>query len=117
MKARIIRIGNSRGLRLPKPLIEQAGVSDEVDLQIREGTIVISRIESPRAGWAGAAASLKRNGGEYLLLDQHPARFDESGGNGEGSGGPPRRRAADRPRSDGRRGGQEGSAMRGRVTG
>lgn len=78
MKARIIRIGNSRGLRLPKPLIEQAGISDEVDLQIREGAIIISRIESPRAGWADAAAVLNRNGGDGLLLDQHPTRFDES---------------------------------------
>ncbi|MDM7992717.1 MAG: AbrB/MazE/SpoVT family DNA-binding domain-containing protein [Candidatus Fermentibacter sp.] len=78
MKARIIRIGNSRGLRLPKPLIEQAGISDEVDLQIREGSITISRVEAPRAGWADASAALYRNGGDDLLLDQHQTRFDES---------------------------------------
>ena len=34
MKARLVRIGNSRGIRLPKPLIEQAGLTDEVELRI-----------------------------------------------------------------------------------
>jgi antitoxin MazE len=55
MKARIVRIGNSRGVRLPKPLIAEAGLSEEVELSARAGTIVISRVSMPRAGWSEAA--------------------------------------------------------------
>jgi antitoxin MazE len=46
-KARLVRIGNSRGVRLPKPLIEQAGLSDEVELDVRDGAIVIRASNGP----------------------------------------------------------------------
>jgi len=55
MKTRLVRIGNSRGIRLPKPLIVQAGLTDEVELYVRDGAIVIERASTPRAGWAEAA--------------------------------------------------------------
>jgi antitoxin MazE len=74
-KARLVRIGNSRGVRLPKPLIEQAGLSDEVELDVRDGAIVIRPLDRPRAGWAEAAAALAADGNG--LLDAPTAtRFD-----------------------------------------
>ncbi len=77
MKSRLIRIGNSRGVRLPKPLIEEAGLDEEVEVQIRGNTLVITSLRQPRAGWAEAAQA-KRERGEDLLLDG-PAdtRFDD----------------------------------------
>lgn len=76
MKTRLVRIGNSRGIRLPKPLIEQAGLSDEVELQVRQGAIVLRPADRPRAGWADAAASLAaRESG--VLAPLTPTRFDE----------------------------------------
>ncbi len=42
MKTRLVSIGNSRGVRLPKPLIEEAGLSDEVEIRVRAGAIVIA---------------------------------------------------------------------------
>lgn len=58
MKAKLVRIGNSRGLRLPKALIEQVALDEEVDLEVREGSIVISRSAGPRRGWEEAASTL-----------------------------------------------------------
>ncbi len=55
MKARLVRIGNSRGIRLPKPLIEQAGLTDEVELRMQAGVITIRAATGARAGWAEAA--------------------------------------------------------------
>lgn len=43
MKTKLVSIGNSRGVRLPKPLILQAGLTEEVDLRVRDGAIIISR--------------------------------------------------------------------------
>ena len=74
-KARLVRIGNSRGVRLPKPLIEQAGLSDEVELDARDGAIVIRASNGPRAGWAAAAADLAATGGG-LLDAPTSTRFD-----------------------------------------
>ena len=50
MKAKLIQIGNSRGVRLPKPLIKDAGLEDEVDIQLRDGSIVITSTRKLRAG-------------------------------------------------------------------
>ncbi len=77
MKARLINIGNSRGVRLPKPLIEQAGLVDVVDLEVHEGRIVIAPARQPREGWAEAATRLASEPSHGLLDDPGPTRFDE----------------------------------------
>lgn len=77
MKARIVRIGNSKGIRLPKPLLEQAGLEEVVELSIREGEIVISSAPRPREGWEDAARTLATLRGDTLLDDPTPTRFDE----------------------------------------
>ncbi len=78
MKTRIVRIGNSRGVRLPKPLIEQAGLGEEVVLRVQEGAIVIQAAAQPRAGWADAARQLAAEGGAGLLDEPTPTKFDRS---------------------------------------
>lgn len=77
MKARLVQIGNSRGIRLPKPLIEQAGLSDEVELQVQDGSIIISRADKTRTGCAEAAASLAGSGEDALIDPPSATRFDE----------------------------------------
>ena len=77
MRTRIVQIGNSRGIRLPKPLIEEAGLSDEVDLRIREGAIVITPAHAPRSGWAEAARVLRESEDDQLLDPPTATRFDE----------------------------------------
>lgn len=76
MKARLIRIGNSRGVRLPKPLIEEAGLEQDVELRVREGAVVITSSRSVRAGWAEAACRLRERGGDRLLDQPSATRFD-----------------------------------------
>ncbi len=78
MKARLIRIGNSKGIRLPKPLIAQAGLTEVVDLQIQDGAIVVSRTIAPRTGWAEAAIILNRNQEDRLLDEHRPTSFDKT---------------------------------------
>ena len=63
MKAHIVRIGNSRGVRLPKVLLEEAQLADEVELQAEPGRIVIRKAARPRAGWAAAARGKGERGG------------------------------------------------------
>jgi antitoxin MazE len=77
MKTRLVRTGNSRGVRLPKPLIEEAGLTDEVELRVREGAIVIARAAAPRSGWAEAAKRLRQRDKDLLLDPPTPTRFDD----------------------------------------
>lgn len=79
MKARLVRIGNSRGVRLPKPFIEEAGLTDVVELRVREGVVVIMSTARPRSGWAEAAKQMRQHGEDRLLEEPSPTRFDEEG--------------------------------------
>lgn len=77
MKAQLVRMGNSRGVRLPKVVIEQAGLTEEVELEVRGATVVIAAARKPRAGWAEAARQLHAAGGERLLDPPTSTKFDE----------------------------------------
>ena len=76
MKTRIVRVGNSRGIRLPKMLIEHAGLADEVELVAETGRIVVSAIRRPRAGWAEAARLMHQRGEDRPIDAPIPTRFD-----------------------------------------
>lgn len=78
MKTKLVRIGNSRGVRIPRPLIEQAGLEDEVELHVTESRIVIEPVRQPRAGWADAARRLRERGDGGLLDGLTPTEFDET---------------------------------------
>ena len=75
VKARIVAIGNSQGIRIPKPLLEQAGLAGDVELRAEPGRIVIAPARAARAGWAEAAAVLHARGEDGLLETATPA-FD-----------------------------------------
>ena len=78
MKTKIIRIGNSRGVRIPKPLLEQAGLEDQVILRVIEDGIVIQSADKPRANWAEAARVLHDRREDHLLDELVLTDFDES---------------------------------------
>lgn len=67
MKARIVRIGNSQGIRIPKPLLEQSGLGEEVELEVQHHQIIIRSAERPRQGWEAAFRSMAEHGDDALL--------------------------------------------------
>jgi antitoxin MazE len=77
VKARIVRIGNSRGIRIPKPLIEQTGLRDDVEIVVQGNTLVISPAGRPRAGWDEAFRAMASHGDDQLLDEPRPTRWDE----------------------------------------
>ena len=77
MKTRIVQIGNSRGIRLPKVLIEEAQLEEEVELEAEPGRIVIRRGRRPRAGWAAAARKMRERNEDRLLDPTTSTQFDE----------------------------------------
>lgn len=77
MRARLVRIGNSRGVRLPKPIIQEVGLKDEVDVRIQGGAVIIRPLGRRRAGWAEAARQLRKRGEDQLLDALTSTHFDE----------------------------------------
>jgi len=78
MKTKLVPIGNSRGVRIPKPLLEQAGLKDDVELRVVEGGIMVRGVAVRRAGWAEAAAKVHERGEDGLLDKPVATDFDES---------------------------------------
>jgi antitoxin MazE len=72
MKTHIVRIGNSRGIRIPKPLLEQTGLQGEVEITAKNGSLVIHPVKKPREGWAAAFHEMTREGDDALLDDAAP---------------------------------------------
>ncbi len=71
MRTELARIGNSRGIRIPKPLIAQCGLGDVVELRVTAEGLVIAPHRSPRQGWHEAfAASSERGKSRQIALDQ-----------------------------------------------
>jgi len=73
MKTRIVRIGNSQGVRIPKPLLEQTGLSGEVEMIARDGSLIIRPARRPREGWTEAFQEMARRGDDALLDDAPPS--------------------------------------------
>lgn len=69
MRARIIKIGNSQGIRIPKPLLEQIGIGEDVELAIEDNRIIILPVSNPRENWDEAFKQMAANGDDALLID------------------------------------------------
>jgi antitoxin MazE len=76
-KTRIIQIGNSKGIRVPKVLLEHAQLPDEVELQAENGRLTVRAARGPRAGWADAAQAMHDRGDDQLLDATTVSQFDE----------------------------------------
>lgn len=78
MRTRLIRIGNSRGVRIPKAFVEAAGLNTALRMRIVDTGLLLERVEDdPRAGWAEAAREVVDRGDDGLLDDPTPTVFDE----------------------------------------
>ncbi len=66
MRTRIVRIGNSQGVRIPKALLEESGLSGDVDISVRDGAIVIAAAQA-REGWDEAFRQMAACGDDELL--------------------------------------------------
>ena len=78
MKTRIVRIGNMYGVRIPKAMLDAAGLEGEVDLTVQSGSLVIRSVRAPRAGWAEAFRNMAKNGDDAMLdAPQAPSTWDE----------------------------------------
>jgi len=78
MIVELIRIGNSRGIRIPKPLIEQCGFGDKVRLRVHEDCLVIAADRPARHGWSEALQASGATVKDDLRLDlPGPNEFDQ----------------------------------------
>ena len=83
MKANIVRIGNSRGIRLPKTILDQCRFDDTVELEIEGNRLIVCSTRHPRSGWDEAFRDMRRHGDDALLDAEFRSAsgFDDVGWN------------------------------------
>lgn len=69
MDVSIIAIGNSKGIRLSKALLEKYNITDEVELILEKDYIILKPKAAPRDGWENAFKKMHENGDDHLLID------------------------------------------------
>jgi antitoxin MazE len=77
MVTKLIRIGNSQGIRIPKLLLDQLQFNGELDLSVESGSLVVKPKRKPRDGWEESARLMHENGDDELIIpDTLPNEFD-----------------------------------------
>jgi len=69
MRARVIKIGNSQGLRIPKPILDQTGIRDDVEIEVEKNQIIIRPFRNIRDGWDNAFKTMSQEGDDGLIID------------------------------------------------
>ena len=80
MTVELVRIGNSRGIRIPKAIIDQCGFGETVDLRVERNLLVIAAERPPREGWAATIRqAVEASEEDQLLLNAvAPNEFDRN---------------------------------------
>jgi antitoxin MazE len=69
MEISVIKIGNSKGIRLSKTLLDKYNIQDTVEVILEKGQIVIKPLSRPRKGWEKAFKKMTENGDDRLLIN------------------------------------------------
>lgn len=79
MEISIIKIGNSKGFRIPKAILEQYSISDKIEMILEKEQIILRPLPEPRKGWDKAFKKMHKDRDDELLMDDvfEDENFDE----------------------------------------
>ncbi len=69
METAIIKIGNSKGLRLSKTILDKYNIKDKVEIILEMGQIILKPIETPRQNWEIAFEKMSKEGDDKMLMN------------------------------------------------
>ena len=77
VRSKIVKIGNSRGVRIPRALLEQAGLKDQVEMRVEDNKLIIHSIREVRQDWEAHYSVMAANGDDRLIDQYIPTEWDE----------------------------------------
>ncbi|MBO4234445.1 AbrB/MazE/SpoVT family DNA-binding domain-containing protein [Riemerella anatipestifer] len=79
MELSVVNIGNSKGIRLSKTILEKYNIKDKIEIILEKGFIILKPKAEPRKGWEEAFKQMNDNGDDQLLIDDvfDDENFDE----------------------------------------
>ena len=77
MKTQIIKIGNSKGIRIPKPILEQSNLDGEVELEVRDEGLLLKPSNKPRNNWSKAFKEMSEEDADELVFEDEANKFEK----------------------------------------
>ncbi len=74
METKVVQIGNSKGIRFSKTILEKYDIGETVNMRMEENCIIIEPIRKPRHNWDESFKEMSKNGDDILLIEDI---FDE----------------------------------------
>ena len=78
IRTRIVKIGNSQGIRISKPLLEQSGIHTEVEIEVQSNQLIIRAAPQLRVGWNETFAAMAEQQDDVLLDDVSTTNWDQA---------------------------------------
>ncbi len=79
IKTKLIKIGNSQGIRIPKSILKQLNFTSEVEIDIQDNQLVLRPLATARHGWDTAFSAMAQAGDDLLLDgDTAPSQWDDA---------------------------------------
>ena len=77
IRSKVVKIGNSRGIRIPRAVLEQAGLTDEVEMSVEGNRLIIQAARHPRQDWGKHFAAMAEQGDDRLGDEISLSSWDE----------------------------------------
>lgn len=78
MLTKIRRVGNSKGVLIPKPMLKQAGLEDQAEILVEGNTLILRRPQpAPRSGWTAASREIAAAGDDALAWPEFANEADK----------------------------------------
>ena len=79
IRTRLIKIGNSQGIRIPKVVLDQLQLTDTIELELQDEQLIVRSIKAPRTDWRSAFQQMAAQADDHLLDSQYlPTGWEES---------------------------------------
>lgn len=69
MLSDVVRIGNSKGIRIPVQILKECSIKDKIHLEVQDGKIIITPVNNPRENWDAEFKLMHENGDDKLIID------------------------------------------------
>lgn len=76
IRSKVVKIGNSRGIRIPRTVLEQAGLTDEVEMTVEGDKLIIQAFRHPRQDWEERFIEMTKHGDDQMLDEAPPTQWD-----------------------------------------
>jgi antitoxin MazE len=77
IRSKVVKIGNLRGIRIPRMVLEQAGLTDEMEMTVEGNKLIIQASRYPRQDWEERFAEMAKYGDDQLLDNVPPTKWNE----------------------------------------